>query len=116
MRQRITEFDITTQQLATLMRLQEQGEVSQNNLGRKLDMKPATIHGIAKRLEKRGLIASRRSPEDQRLILVALTSVGQKLAKELRQYSEAASAKTMTPLNKSEQKTLKSLLDKLVVE
>jgi DNA-binding MarR family transcriptional regulator len=96
------------------MRLNEQGEVSQNSLGRLVGMKPATIHGIAKRLESRGLIASRRSPEDQRLILVALTANGKTLATELQPFSEAASAETRTPLSKTDQKKLDELLDKLV--
>jgi MarR family transcriptional regulator, lower aerobic nicotinate degradation pathway regulator len=98
------------------MRLQEQGEVSQNSLGRMVGMKPATIHGIAKRLEGRGLIAARRSPKDQRLILVALTDTGRGMAEELQQHSEAATAQSLGALSPTEQKTMKALLDKIVAD
>ena len=96
------------------MRLNEQGEVSQNSLGRLVGMKPATIHGIAKRLETRGLIATRRSPEDQRLILVQMTKSGEDMVGDLQPLSSAASAQTLKPLSTTEQKTLSALLDKLV--
>lgn len=96
------------------MRLNEKGEVSQNSLGRMVGMKPATIHGISKRLESLHLIASRRSPEDHRLTLVALTKTGNDLAKKLEPLSEAASALTLEKLSPEEQATLKRLLDKLV--
>ena len=114
MRRKISGYEITTQQLAVLMRLKEQGEVSQNNLGRMVGTKPATIHGISKRLETLRLIASIRSPDDHRLTLLALTKEGDALADKLQPLSDAASSITVEKLSSDEQVTLKKLLDKLI--
>jgi len=113
LRARLTPFDITPQQMGVMMRLKEQGEASQNSLGRMVNMNPATIHGIAKKLVGRGLVELSKAPDDQRLTVLRLTPEGKALAKKMQPHSNAASEKTRSPLSKAEQQRLDELLDKL---
>ncbi len=107
-------LDLTPPQLGALLKLMELGEASQNELGRQSGMKPATVHGVIRRLMSRGLVETRRSPEDQRLLLVALTAAGQETAAEVARHSRAASAETLAPLDENEQELLEGLLRRII--
>ena len=73
LRRNMGDLDLTPPQLGAILKLMELGQVSQNELGRQSGMKPATVHGVIQRLQKRGLVDSSPSPEDQRRRLVFLT-------------------------------------------
>ncbi len=114
LRRKSGSLDLTPPQLGALLKLMELGETSQNELGRQSGMKPATVHGVIRRLQSRGLVETRRSPEDQRLLLVALTAVGQETAGEVARHSRAASAETLAPLDENEQELLEGLLRRII--
>ena len=100
--ERIGDYDLTPMQLATLARLWEHGEVSQNRLGRLVAMEPANIHGLARRLAKRGLIAARADPADRRRLLLRLTPAGRRLFADIIPLSHASTAATLAPLDARE--------------
>ncbi len=114
LRRKLGDLDLTPPQFGALLKLMELGEASQNELGRQSGMKPATVHGVIRRLQSRGLVESRRSPEDQRLLLVALTAAGLETAAEVARHSSAASAETLAPLDENEQALLEGLLRRII--
>ena len=72
-------YQLTGPQLFVLQVLRREGELAAGALARASAMSQATMTGILKRLEKRGLIDRRRSERDKRSILVRLTAAGDAL-------------------------------------
>ena len=64
---------LTTMQFAALVRLDQQGGMSQNHLGRVASMDAATVKGVVGRLEALGLVARRADPADKRRLTVEIT-------------------------------------------
>ena len=107
------EDGLTPTQFATLIRVAEEGEVSQNQLGRLAAMDVATIKGVVDRLRAKGLIASRSDVQDRRRSVITLTRAGERMIGALRRKGAEISAATLEPLTASEQRTLIALLRKI---
>lgn len=105
--------DMTPMQWAALAKLAEVGECSQNLLGRQTAMDVATIKGVAERLAKRGLTATRPDPEDRRRLLISLSAEGAKLYGELAPVAARVSEETLAPLSVEERGVLARLLTAL---
>ena len=101
---------LTPTQFATLLRLDELGPQSQNELGRSVGMPPANIHATVRRLLAGGLVTTVPSPSDRRLTLVDLTSAGRAKLREVLPAATAANADTLSALADDEQELLMSLL------
>ncbi len=104
---------ITPTQFAALAKLKDEGELSQNYLGRLTAMDPATIQGVTRRLMDRGLLQARPDKEDKRRMLLCLTAAGEKLITSLIQRGIDVSGETLSPLTPEEQDTIVRLLKKL---
>ena len=104
---------LTTMQFAALVRLDQQGAMSQNHLGRVASMDAATAKGVVGRLEALGLVARRADPADKRRLTVEITPAGQALVG--RTYAPAVTAmeEGLAPLSPSERVTLMALLSRL---
>lgn len=110
---RIGEHDLTAPQFATLARLRELGQVSQNLLGRLVVMEPANIRDVVRRLGKRGLLRVRPDVNDGRQLLVSLTPRGRALVGKLIPRELDSTAETLEPLTAGERATLCKLLRRL---
>jgi len=75
----LDEIGITYPQYLVLLVLWENDEVTVNEISRKLFLNTNTTTPLLKRLEAQGLITRRRSDEDERKVIIALTSNGKKL-------------------------------------
>lgn len=104
---------LTTTQFSVMHRLAEDGPMSQNLLGRSVAMDAATTKGVVDRLTARGLLATRRDPEDRRRHLVSLTTEGVALIDEAVEAAKQVTAETLAPLTAREQATLLRLLLKI---
>ena len=109
----IGDGNVTPTQFAALVRLLEEGETSQNHLGRLTAMDPATIQGVIRRLVERRLIESRPDPDDRRRMLLRLSPDGRDLVARLLPNGPRVTAATLDPLNAEEQRTLLALLKRL---
>ena len=107
------EFDVTPTQFAALVKLGDEGEVSQNVLGRLTAMDPATILGVVSRLKRRGLVESRLDPNDGRRILLSLSADGKELVNAMKAVAHSVTTETLAPLTKAEAQTFVRLLQKL---
>lgn len=105
--------DLTPGQFAALAKLVEVGELSQNELGRKLAMDAATIKGVADRLIRRGLLTSKRNPEDSRRKLLYATADGLALHDQLVGKALRISEKTLAPLDEKDREQFLEMLHKL---
>jgi DNA-binding MarR family transcriptional regulator len=104
---------LTTTQFATLVRLQEVGPCSQNQLGRLTAMDAATIKGVTDRLIQRGFVEAKLDPEDGRRRMLGLTPQGLDVVARAIPAGLEISAETLEPLSAEEQTQFMELLRKL---
>ncbi len=104
---------LTPTQWAALAKLAEEGAASQNALGRLTAMDPATIQGVIRRLEQRGLIARESDPDDRRRTRLLLSPQGEALVRDLTAAAAGVSEATLAPLDTEEQRRFLDLLRKL---
>jgi len=107
---RLAPFGLTAQQWATMMRLLERDGWPQKDLGESQGMDKATVGGIIARLEHKGLIAREADPDDGRVNRVTLTSVGRRLATELKPLADEVNGCATADLTLEERTQLVSLL------
>ena len=72
-------IDLTYTQYVTMMVLWEAGEITSKAIGEKLRLDSGTLTPVLKKLEEKGLCTRRRSPEDERNLVVTLTDAGRAL-------------------------------------
>ncbi len=104
---------LTPTQFAALVKIMDEGSVSQNQLGRLTAMDPATMQGVVGRLLNRGLVARRADPDDRRRTLFRLTEAGRRTVAEAIPNGARITRDTLAPLTSDERKTFLRLLKKL---
>jgi DNA-binding MarR family transcriptional regulator len=104
---------LTPTQFSALVKLHDQGPVSQTQLGRLTAMDAATIKGVVDRLTRRALVALDRDPADGRMLIVSLTPAGAALVVQATRMAAAVTRATLSPLEPDEQATLLNLLRRL---
>lgn len=107
------EHQLTPTQWAALVKLHEQGALSQNHLGRLTAMDPATIQGVIRRLVTRDLICRAEDLNDRRRAVLRLTESGTALVDQLFTTAAGISRETLSPLSPSEQAVFLKLLQRL---
>ena len=104
---------LTPLQFAALVKIRDEGKVSQNRLGRLSAMDPATTMGVIRRLDERELIRRDQDPNDRRRTTLRLTAKGLALVEELEVVGFAVSDGILDPLDDAEQETFLRLLKRL---
>jgi DNA-binding MarR family transcriptional regulator len=105
--------ELTPTQFAALVKIRDEGQVSQNQLGRLTAMDPATIQGVIQRLEARKLILREPDPEDGRRAILRLTPSGQAAAADAVARAKQITDATLAPLSAQERQAFLTLLRKL---
>jgi len=100
-------------QFAALVKVRDEGRVSQNHLGRLVNLDPVTIMGVINRLADRDLIQRMPDVSDKRRTLLSITSAGLKLLEHMQAAGHQVSADTLEPLNEQERAQFLRLLGKL---
>ena len=111
--ERIGDAQLTPLQFAALVKLDDLGEVSQNELGRRTAMDAATMQGVIKRLLARGLIDRKPDPEDRRRVVLSLTADGRALIAAVMPNGRAITDETLAGLSDVERRSFLSLLKRL---
>lgn len=112
--QNLSPGGLTPTQFATLIRVVEMGECSQNHLGRMVSMDVATIKGVVDRLKKKGLVQLAPDPNDKRRTTITPSEAAIQMIDELHQHGLRISEETMQPLTAKERVTLIRLLRKII--
>lgn len=88
--------------------------VSQRDLERKLRLKPSTVNGIVDRLETKGYVARRASPQDGRVRLVSLTEAGRSKVQDFHAIVEETEHRLIVGLSEPEREQLRKLLIRII--
>ena len=110
---RISELALTPLQFATLVKLRDLGQVSQNQLGRYTAMDAATMQGVIKRLIARKLIERRADAEDRRRLVLRLTPAGKAVVDAAAPVGREITELTLAPLTLPERTAFLALLRRL---
>ena len=106
-------LDLTYTQYITMLVLWEEGSVTVKALGERLLLDSGTLTPLLKKLEAKGLVARRRSKEDERNLIVTITDSGEQL-KEQAKSIPAAMARCVN-LEPEEAQQLYRLLYKMLI-
>ncbi len=110
----LADIGLTYTQYITMMVLWEQNTVSVKQLGECLYLDSGTLTPLLKKLEQQGLVTRRRSPEDERSLLVTITPAGEAMrAKALRRPAQMRGCIHLSP---EETGTLYRLLYQLLAQ
>jgi DNA-binding MarR family transcriptional regulator len=105
---------VRRQHYSVLTSLAEQGAASQATLGRRLWIDRSDLHALLTELERDGLVARVRDPEDRRRNVVTLTAAGKALLRRLDKRVDAAQAALLEPLSAGERREVVRLLERVV--
>jgi DNA-binding MarR family transcriptional regulator len=102
------------QHFTVLSALAERGASSQAALGRRLLIDRSDMHALLSELERDGLVARVRDPNDRRRMLVELAPAGARVLKRLDRRVDAAQDALLAPLGAADRRELQRLLTQLV--
>ena len=105
--------DFTPTQFSVLVRLNDVGAVSQNQLGRLVGMDAATTKGVVNRLVDKGLVKTRPDGADMRRLVISLTDQGVVALAKTVPMAHRITTETTAKLTRREAARLCALLDKL---
>ena len=105
-------IDLTYPQYITMMALWENGQLTVNQLGEKLNLDTGTVTPLLKRLEGKKLLTRTRSKVDERVVLIALTQEGE-ILKEKASLVPMQILKALN-LDLEDLQQLKAMSDKVV--
>ena len=105
---------VTADQFVLLVALAEQGEVTQQDLVRRVSSDPSTVRAMLVLLEGRGLVTRERHPADNRARRVSLTARGRRTFDKLWEASEPIRAQLLAGFDHHEIETLNKLLQRVI--
>jgi MarR family transcriptional regulator, organic hydroperoxide resistance regulator len=103
---------LTYTQYLVMMVLWEKDSVSVGSIAQKLDLDSATLTPMLKRLEIAGFIVRKRNKDDERIVEINLTKMGDELQDQIAKIQNSVECKTK--LNNQEFVELRATLHRLV--
>ncbi len=113
-RQLVKRVGLTGPQLVILREISSIDEVTAGEIAQAVSLSQATVTGIMDRMEKRGLIARKRSEHDKRKIMIRITDAGQDIVESAPPLMQEAFTQRFTSLPAWEQTMILSALLRLV--
>ena len=110
----LREHELSDQQWRVLRVVGEHGSVETGRVAREAFILGPSLTGVLARMERDGLIARSRDPEDQRRTVIEATPRGRKLVKRLSVSIEAHYKWMEESLGKEKLTELYALLDELI--
>lgn len=115
MRLRRSRYNVTPVQSHTLLYLTCcQEAVTQRKLEGELRLRPSTVTGIIDRLEEKGYVVRRPSPQDARCRLISATEAGRRMADTFRSALDDADKAFQADLSEAEQNQVQVLLGRII--
>ena len=99
---------------AVLAALEQGGELSQAELGRRLGLDRNDVNAVLNRLQARGAVRRETDPADRRRNLVTVTDDGRRQLQQLQQHADAVQDELLEALDHDERRQLQRLLDKVL--
>ena len=110
----VKQFGLTGPQLIILQEIARAEEITASELAKAISLSQATVTGILERLEKRTLIARRRSNSDRRRVKVSATAAGRQLLEAAPPLMQESFVEQFDRLQNWEQHMILSSLQRLV--
>ncbi|MGB3243784.1 MAG: MarR family transcriptional regulator, partial [Sulfitobacter sp.] len=104
--------DITPVQFSALQTLADHTGLDQSSLASLIAYDPATIGGVVKRLEQKGLIRRQPNEKDRRAFILCLTASGKSLLDDISPIVSALQADILSNLTGGEKVDFVNLLKK----
>jgi DNA-binding MarR family transcriptional regulator len=101
-------------QAHVLMRLRDQGPMTQQALGDELHMDPSNLVGVLNELEDNGWALRRRDPNDRRRHIVEISDSGVARVAEVESIVTGVENDLLAPLDERERGQLQGLLARVV--
>lgn len=108
------EYMITAPQLICLYSLQSNGNMTQSQLAKEVDLGMSTVNGIVDRLEAKGWVVRRRDNADRRRVFVELTESGELQADEAPSLLQDKLSDALQALPELEQAAIALSLERIV--
>ena len=108
-------YDVTLVQFAALDTLEKNPNLDQAGLAKRIGYDRATIGGVVKRLEAKGLVGRTPDPDDRRAFRLALSAEGTALLARLRPVVIALQEDILPDLTSEERAVLLGLMKKALV-
>lgn len=107
------DLELTPSQYAVLFALRQRGSVSQNELGRLIDLDRSTTSVVVKSLRERALVRADADPQDRRKTMLCLEDAGRLLLAHAEKRSGHAGEVLVAALGKDKTRLLLELLHEL---
>jgi DNA-binding MarR family transcriptional regulator len=89
------------------------GEITQADLARQMDIRPATVTNMLKPLEEKNLIRRKIDPQTNRAMVVSLTSAGEQACEQVQAAWERVEARISKTISKTNRDGLFQGLEKV---
>lgn len=106
----LAEFDLTPAQFLMLYRLRGHAELSGAALARDIGVRPQSIIGLIKPLERKGILEREPSPAHQRVLHMRLTNAGKKLLADATRATGRIEAELLADLDDKQVTALQDTL------
>jgi len=107
-------FDLTPVQYAALIAIHTHPGIDATRLSAVIAFDRSTLGNVIERVEAKGLVERKASPDDRRIKLLYLTRSGAALLRDIVPAVDRAQARMLQPLKPADRKTLMALLGQLV--
>jgi DNA-binding MarR family transcriptional regulator len=110
------DLGVTPVQYAVLQTVGNQPGIDQRTLARNIALDASTTGGVVDRLEVRGWLERKTSPDDRRVRQLSLTLSGEQALRETVPVMLRAQEHILAPLDESQRRTFMELLQRLVTQ
>ena len=120
MDQKLRQYGVTPAQAHMILYLiqaeqtEETGEMSQREMGRRLQIKAPTVNGLVERLEEKGFLTRAPGRRDNRCRCLTVTEQGRRLEAEMHQCIEQTEEMMFRDFTAEETAQLRCLLDRMI--
>lgn len=111
---RCREWGLGTHDIAVLMQLDRRGELYQDEIVASTHINKATLSKIASKLFGMGLIYTRKSPDDKRVVFMGLTDTGKEIMPKIHDLTKEWMALITDGFSDDERQQLVSFLDRML--
>jgi DNA-binding MarR family transcriptional regulator len=109
----LAEFDLTPAQLLMLFRLRDHAELSSAALARDIGVRPQSMIGLVRPLERKGFLEREPSPRHQRVLHMRLTPQGKKLVANALRAAARIEGELLIDLDDKQISALQDALTKI---
>jgi len=110
------DVNVTPVQFALLFAASKETGLDQRTLAGRIGLDTSTIGAVVDRLERRGLIERKVSPDDKRVRLLSVTPAGKKLLQGVMPAMLRAQDRMLAPLPKADRAKFMAMVKRIVEE